>query len=148
LNLQGGTTITMHAFCHLLSLTIFFCSMWCSFAKWIVLPWSKLMSTQHKPWSHPWHANHIWTWHGCNKTLQKVQRMVDVKFKFLQHISHYNNNKFAFHMPMFIIYVLSFNKFNTTIHSNIRFMIIAYNQNLHFIMKNSKNKITIQFIII
>jgi hypothetical protein len=35
-------------------------------------------------------------------------------------------------MHMFIIFVLSFNKFNTTIHSNIKFMIIEYNQNLHF----------------
>jgi hypothetical protein len=35
-------------------------------------------------------------------------------------------------MPMLIIFVLSPNKLNTTIHSNIRFMVIAYNQNLHF----------------
>jgi hypothetical protein len=35
-------------------------------------------------------------------------------------------------MHMFIIFVLSPNKFNITIHSNIRFMVIAYNQNLHF----------------
>ncbi len=55
-----------------------------------------------------------------------------MKFKFLQNISHYYNNIFAFHMFMFTIFVLSFNKFNITIHSNIRFMVIAYNQNLHF----------------
>jgi hypothetical protein len=55
-----------------------------------------------------------------------------VKFKFLQNISHYYNNIFAFHMFMFTIYVLSFNKFNSTIHSNIRLMVITYNQNLHF----------------
>jgi hypothetical protein len=35
-------------------------------------------------------------------------------------------------MFMFIIYVLSLNKLNTTIHSNIKFMVIAYNQNLYF----------------
>jgi hypothetical protein len=55
-----------------------------------------------------------------------------MKFKFLQNISHHYNNIFAFHMFMFIICVLSFNKFNITIHSNIRFMVITYNQNLHF----------------
>jgi len=57
--------------------------------------------------------------------------LVEVKFKFLHNISHYYNNKFAFHMLMFTISVLSFNKLNTTIHSNI-FMVITYNQNLHF----------------
>jgi hypothetical protein len=35
-------------------------------------------------------------------------------------------------MHMFIIHVLSFNKFNITIHSNLKFMVIAYNQNQHF----------------
>ncbi len=58
--------------------------------------------------------------------------MVELKFKFLQNISHYYNNKFAFHIHIFIIFVLSFNKLNTIIHSNIRFMVIVYNQNLHF----------------
>jgi hypothetical protein len=58
--------------------------------------------------------------------------MVEVKFKFLQNISHYCNNIFVFHMHMFIIYVLNLNKLNTTIHSHIIFIIIAYNQNLHF----------------
>jgi hypothetical protein len=33
---------------------------------------------------------------------------------------------------MFIIFVLNLNKPNITIHSNIRFMVIAYNHNLHF----------------
>jgi hypothetical protein len=56
--------------------------------------------------------------------------LVEVKFKFLQNISHYYNNKFSFHMLMFVIFVLRLNKLNTTIHSNIRFMVIAYNQNL------------------
>jgi len=77
--------------------------------------------------------------------------MVEVKFKFQQNISHYNNNIFAFDMPIFIIYVLSLNKLNTTIHSNIKFMVIAYNQNLDFRIhnkKNSINNITIHFIII
>jgi hypothetical protein len=77
--------------------------------------------------------------------------LIEVKFKFLQNISHYYNNVFAFHMPMFTIFVLSLNKLNTMIHSNIRFMVIAYNQNLHFIIhykKNSKNNITIHFITI
>jgi hypothetical protein len=58
--------------------------------------------------------------------------LVEVKFKFLKNVSHYCNNKFSFYMPMFTIYVLNFNKFNTTIHSNIKFMFVAYNQNLHF----------------
>jgi hypothetical protein len=50
-----------------------------------------------------------------------------MKFKFLHYISHYYNNIFTFHMHMFTIYVLSLKKINTTIHSNIRFMVIAYN---------------------
>jgi hypothetical protein len=33
---------------------------------------------------------------------------------------------------MFIIYALNLNKFNNKIQSNINFMVIAYNQNLHF----------------
>jgi len=33
---------------------------------------------------------------------------------------------------MFIIYILNLNKLNITIHSNIIFMVITYNQNLHF----------------
>jgi hypothetical protein len=53
-------------------------------------------------------------------------------FKFLQNISHYYKDIFAFHMHMFTIFVLSLNKLNTTIHSNIKFMVITYNQNLHF----------------
>jgi hypothetical protein len=53
--------------------------------------------------------------------------MVEVKFKFLQNISHYYNNKISFHMHMLTIYVLSLNKRNTIIHSNTRFMVIAYN---------------------
>jgi hypothetical protein len=32
---------------------------------------------------------------------------------------------------MFTILVLSLNKLNSIIHSNIKFMVIAYNQNLH-----------------
>jgi len=35
-------------------------------------------------------------------------------------------------MHMFTIPILSFNKLNITIHSNIKFMVIAYNENLHF----------------
>jgi hypothetical protein len=35
-------------------------------------------------------------------------------------------------MHMFIVCIISLDKLNTTIHSNIRFMVIAYNQNLHF----------------
>jgi hypothetical protein len=35
-------------------------------------------------------------------------------------------------MPMFTISILSLNKLNTTIHSNIKFMVIAYNPNMHF----------------
>jgi len=35
-------------------------------------------------------------------------------------------------MHMFIISILSFNKLNNKIHSNIIFIVIAYNQNLHF----------------
>jgi hypothetical protein len=71
--------------------------------------------------------------------------MVEVKFKFMQNISYYCNNRFAFHMFMFIIFVLSLNKLNITIHSNIRFMVIAFNHNLHLKihLKNSRNNITI-----
>jgi hypothetical protein len=39
---------------------------------------------------------------------------------------------FAFHMHMFTISILNFYKLNTTIHSNIKFIVITYNQNLHF----------------
>jgi len=56
-----------------------------------------------------------------------VVHMVQVEFKFLHNISHYYNNIFAFHMHVFTIHVLSLNKFNITIHSNIKFMVIAYN---------------------
>jgi len=62
-------------------------------------------------------------WHHNNAN----KKLVEVKFKSLQNISHYLNNIFAFHMPMFTIYVLSLNKFNTTIHFNIIFMVVAYN---------------------
>jgi hypothetical protein len=41
-------------------------------------------------------------------------------------------------MHVFTIYVLSLNKLNTTIHSNIKFMVITYNQNLHFIIHYKK----------
>ncbi len=58
--------------------------------------------------------------------------MVEVKLKFLQNISHYYNNIFAFHIPIFTIYSLSLNKFNITIHSHFKFMVIVYNQDLHF----------------
>jgi len=47
----------------------------------------------------------------------KQMWMVEVKFKFLQNISHYCNNIFAFHMHVFTIFVLNLNKLNTTIHS-------------------------------
>jgi hypothetical protein len=53
--------------------------------------------------------------------------MLEMKFKFLQNTSHYYNNIFAFHMHMFTISILSLNKLNTTIHSNIIFMVITYN---------------------
>jgi len=58
--------------------------------------------------------------------------LVEVKFKFMQNISHYCNNIFAFHKHMFIISILSLNKLNNTIHSNIISIVITYNQNLHF----------------
>jgi hypothetical protein len=41
-------------------------------------------------------------------------------------------------MPMFTISILSLNKLNTTIHSNIIFMVIAYNQNFHFKIQYKK----------
>jgi hypothetical protein len=41
-------------------------------------------------------------------------------------------------MHMFIISILSFNKLNNKIHSNIIFIVIAYNQNLHFIIHYKK----------
>jgi hypothetical protein len=52
---------------------------------------------------------------------------------------------------MFTIFVKSLNKCKTTIHPNIKFMVITYNQNLHFkihLYKNSKSNITFHFIII
>jgi hypothetical protein len=53
-------------------------------------------------------------------------------------------------MHMFTILVLSPNKLNITIHSNIKFMVIAYTKicTSQYIVKNFKNKITIHFIII
>jgi hypothetical protein len=66
------------------------------------------------------------------RTKRLAGLLVEVKFKFLQNISHYYNNIFAFHMPMFTISILSLNKLNNTIHSNIRFMVITCNHNLHF----------------
>jgi hypothetical protein len=35
------------------------------------------------------------------------ETLVEVKFEFMWNISHYCNNIFAFHMPMFIIFVFS-----------------------------------------
>jgi len=61
------------------------------------------------------------------KSAQDGRQMVEVKFKFLHNILHYYNNIFAFRMHMFTISILSFNKLNTTIHSNIKFMVITYN---------------------
>jgi hypothetical protein len=66
--------------------------------------------------------------------------IVEMKLKFLHNISHYYNNIYAFHMHMFIISILNFNKLNTTIHSNIIFMVITYNQNLHFKIHCKKNQ--------
>jgi hypothetical protein len=59
--------------------------------------------------------------------LWTCQKMVEMKFKFLQNISRYCNNILSFHTHMFIIYVLSLNKLNITIHLNMRFMVIPYN---------------------
>ncbi len=47
---------------------------------------------------------------------------------FLQNISHYYNNICTFHVHMFTTFVLSLNKF----------MVIAYNHNLHFIIHCKK----------
>ncbi len=72
-------------------------------------------------------------WHGGNNgggdafNYVLIVNLVEVKFKFLQDILHYYNNIFAFHVHMFTISILSLNKLNTTIHSNIIFMAIAYN---------------------
>jgi len=61
--------------------------------------------------------------------LMFIYHMLEVKFNTIEvkYISHYCNNRFAFHMHMFTNFVLSLNKLNTIIHSNIRFMVIAYN---------------------
>jgi len=59
-------------------------------------------------------------------------QLVEVKFKFPQNISHYYNNIFAFHKHVFIISILSLNKLNIVVHSHIRFIVTAYNHNLHF----------------
>ncbi len=73
--------------------------------------------------------------------------LIDLKFKILHNISHYYNNIFAFPMPVFTISTFNLNKLNTTIHSNIIFMVIAYNQNLHFIIHYKKTLETrLQFI--
>jgi hypothetical protein len=64
--------------------------------------------------------------------------MVEMKFKFLHNISHYCNNIFTFHMHMFTISMLSLEKPNTTIHSNVKVMVIMYSQNLHFIIHCKK----------
>jgi hypothetical protein len=74
--------------------------------------------------------------------------MVEMKFKFLQNISHYYNNIFAFHMHMFVVFVLNFNKLNIRTHSHIIFVIIAYSQHLHFKIhfKKKTPKIKVQFI--
>jgi hypothetical protein len=57
---------------------------------------------------------------------------------------HYN-------MHTFTISTLILNTPDFEIHSNTKFMVISYNQNLHFKIqknvKNSRNKITIHFII-
>jgi len=65
----------------------------------------------------------------------------------LQNISLYYNNIFAFHMHIFIVYALILHIFNMPIHWNTKFMVISSNQNIPFIIKNSKNKIAIHFII-
>jgi hypothetical protein len=41
------------------------------------------------------------------KSPQNGHQMVEVKLKFLHNISHHYNNIFAFHMLMFIIFVLN-----------------------------------------
>jgi hypothetical protein len=72
------------------------------------------------------------------------------KFKFLQNISHYCNTRFSFQMHMFTILVLSLNELHTTIHSNIRFVVIHMTKIYisKYIVRNPKNNITIHFIII
>jgi len=101
---------------------------------------------------------HSWT---LKWVRQGTWECVKMRFKFLQNISHYYNNIFSFHMHMFTILVLSLNKLNTTIHFNIKFMLlhITLEEKPHFsssvtkiyiseyIVKNSKNKIIIHFII-
>jgi hypothetical protein len=76
-------------------------------------------------------------------------QLIQLKFKFLQNISHFYNNIFAFHKHVFIIYVLSFNNLNIIVRPHIIFIIIAYNHNLHFIIhckKNKTPKVIVQFI--
>jgi hypothetical protein len=79
-----------------------------------------------------------------------VVHMVEMILKFLQNISHYCTNIFAFHMHMFIIHVLSFNKLNTIIHSNIIFMVIDITSicTSKYIVTNFGNKIIIHCIVI
>jgi hypothetical protein len=73
----------------------------------------------------------------------------ELKVRVMKLFPNYNN-RFSFHMHMFIVYVLNINKLNTTIHSIMKFMVIAYNHNLHFRIhyKIYRNNITIHFIII
>jgi len=75
--------------------------------------------------------------------------MVEVKFNSYIIIRHHYNNIFAFHMHTFIIFALILNTHNIAIHQNYIFMVISYNQiyTSKSIVKNSRNKIIIHFII-
>ncbi len=110
---------------------------------------------QHSCLLLKWHSGVIlgtkwWVKMLTDRTKRLVGLLVEMKFKFLHNISHTYNNIFAFHMPMFINSILSLYKLNNTIHSNIKFMVIACNHNLHFRIhyKKLQKKITINFIII
>jgi hypothetical protein len=62
-------------------------------------------------------------------TLMRIGRR---EIEFLQNISLYCNNIFAFHMHIFTISTLIFRIFNISIKKNTKFMVTSSNHNLPF----------------
>jgi hypothetical protein len=72
----------------------------------------------------------------CSKFLSSSYGKHEIYF--LHNISLYYNNKFAFHMHIFIVSTLILHIFNTTVLWNTIFMVISSNQNLPFIIHYKK----------
>jgi hypothetical protein len=66
--------------------------------------------------------------------------MVEMKFNSCKIFHNTVIKKFAFHMDKFIIPALILNILNIAIHYNTIFIVISYNQNLHFKMHCKKLK--------